>query len=112
MEITTRTVGRCKILDLSGELISGLATEALRKAVLDAVQEDTYKVVLNLKNMSFMDSVGFGELVISYNYVQNHGGKLVLLNVSWKYKKLIELTKTLTTFEFFDDEQKALEGCE
>ena len=112
MEITTRTVGKCKVLDLRGKLIAGTATEALRKTVREAVQGDTHKVVVNLKNMSFMDSVGFGELIIGYNYVCNHGGKMVLLNVSMKYKTLIEIAKTPIAFEFFDDEQKALEGCE
>ena len=112
MGITVRTVGKCRVLDCSGNLILGTATEGLRKAIHQAVQDDTSKVVVNLGDVSRIDSSGLGELMNGYLHVKNHGGKLVLLRATNKIQRLIELTKTAVLFEFFDDEQKALEGCE
>ena len=66
MKITTRTVGKCKVLDCSGELILGPATAALRKSIREAVQDGTSKVVLNLGDVSQIDSSGFRELINSH----------------------------------------------
>jgi anti-anti-sigma factor len=112
MEITTRKVGKCKVIDCSGKLTHGPDTLALRKAVREAVQDDTVKVVLNLKKVPYMDIGGFGEMICCYVDVINGGGNLVFLNPSEKVNKLFINTKFLCVFEFFDDEQKALEGCE
>ena len=99
------------ILDCSGPITLGHATAALRKAVREAVQDGASKVVVNLGDMSFMDSSGLGELLSGHLLLKNNGGKLVLLNAPKKIQRLIEITKTGILFEFFDDEQKALEGC-
>ena len=112
MEITARTVGKCNILDCSGKLVLGPATEALRKAIHQAVQKGNSKIIVNLGNVSRIDSSGLGELMNGYLHVKNHGSKLVLLKATNKIRRLIELTKTAVLFDFFDDEQKALEGCE
>ena len=111
MEITTRTVGKCKILDCSGKLNLGPATIAFRKAVREAVQDGTSKVVLNLDDVSYIDSGGIGELISSHIHVKNQGGNLSLLNLDSKIHKLLVVAKLLTIFDVFDDEQKALEGC-
>jgi anti-sigma B factor antagonist len=112
MEIITRTVGKCKVLDCRGELIIGPATEALSKAIHEAVQDGTLKVILNLCNVSYIDSSGYGELIGGHLYTKNLGSKLILLNATKKILRLMELTKTGIIFEYFNDEQKALEGCE
>jgi anti-sigma B factor antagonist len=112
MGVTTHTIGKCAVLDCSGNVVLGPSTEALRKAIHQAAQEGTSKVVVNLGDVSSIDSSGLGELISGYVHVKNNGGKLVLLRATKKLQKLIELTKTDVLFEFFDDEQKALEGCE
>ena len=112
MEITIRRIGKCKVLDCSGKLMIGPATASLSKAIREAVQEGTSKVILNLGDVSYIDSSGFGELIGGHLYAKNQGSKLVLLNVTRKIQRLMELTKTGIIFEYFNDEQKALEGCE
>jgi anti-anti-sigma factor len=101
MEITTRKVGKCKVIDCSGKLTHGPDTLALRKAVREAVQDDTVKVVLNLKKVPYMDIGGFGEMICCYVDVINGGGNLVFLNPSEKVNKLFINTKFLCVFEFF-----------
>jgi anti-sigma B factor antagonist len=112
MEIATRKVGKCKVLDCNGPITLGPATASLRKAFREAVQDGTLKVILNLRDVSYIDSSGIGEMISSQLYAKNYGSKLVLLNATKKFQRMMELTKTGIIFEYFYDEQKALEGCE
>jgi anti-sigma B factor antagonist len=112
MEITTRTIGKCKVLDCNGKLTLGHATATLRNVVREAVKNGALKIILNLKNVPYIDSSGIGEMISSQLYAKNYGSKLVLLNATKKFQRMMELTKTGIIFEYFYDEQKALEGCE
>ena len=112
MEITTRTVGKCKVLDCNGKLTLGPATFALRKAIHEAVKQDASKVVLNFRNVIHMDTSGLGEIISGYAHVVGHGRKLAFLNFSENLQSMIARVKLLTVFEFSDNEQRALEGCE
>jgi anti-anti-sigma factor len=112
MEITTRTVGKCKVLDCTGKLTLGHATAALRNMVRKAVKKGALKIILNLKDVPYFDSSGIGEIINSQLYAKNYGSKLVFLNATKKFQRIMELTKTGIIFEYFYDEQKALEGCE
>jgi anti-sigma B factor antagonist len=112
MEITMRVAGTCKILDCKGKLILGQPTAALRDAVRDAVQDGTLKVVLNLADVSYIDSSGIGEMISGYVHVKNLGGNLSLLSLKEKFHRLLIIAKLLAIFDVYDDEQKALEGCQ
>lgn len=112
MEITTRTVGKCKILDCKGKLILGPATAALRKAVRDGVEGGASKIVLNLAEVTYIDSSGIGEMISGYVHVKNLGGNMPLLHLNEKFHKLLVIAKLLVIFDVFDDERKALEGCQ
>ncbi len=111
MDITARKVGQCKVLDCSGELTLGPATAAVRKAVREAIQDGTKKLVLNLGKVTYIDSAGIGELISSYTHVKNQGGSLSLLNLTKKINTLLVITKLITVFETFEDEKSALAGC-
>ena len=112
MEIVIRRAGKCKVLDCIGPLTLGQASLALRKAIREVVQDGTSKVILNLKDVRSIDSGGLGEMISGYVHVTNRGSKLVLLNPSKKILAIIAQMKLLCIFESFDNEQKALEGCE
>jgi len=112
VEITVRKIGKCKILDCSGPITIGPAAQALRKAVREAVQDGTSKIVLNLGDVPYTEDAGTAELISSFVYVKNQGGSLLLLNVAPKVRKWLVISKLATIFDIYDDEQKALEGCE
>ena len=112
MEIAIRKVGKCKILDCRGKLILGPATATLRKTIREAVEDGTSKIVLNLADVSYIDSSGIGEMIAGYVHVKNSGGNMPLLNLNEKLHKLLVIAKLLVIFDVFDDEQKALEGCQ
>jgi anti-sigma B factor antagonist len=111
MEITTRSVGKCKVLDCSGPITLGPATATLRKAIREAVQDGTSRVVLNLSDVPYIDSAGIGELISGFVHVKNQGSSLPILGLTKKINELLVIAKLLTVFDVFEDEGKALEGC-
>ena len=110
MNIEIRTVGDVKILDCSGKLTLGEGTMSIRNSVRDLLNGGAKKIVLNFKDISYVDSAGIGELVSSYTSVVNGGGKLKLMNLSSKTHQLLTVTKLFTVFEIFENEQSALDS--
>lgn len=108
MEIKTRDFGTSKILDLKGRIVLGQNTIDLRKAIREISVDKPVRIVLNLADVSYIDSAGIGELVSGHTHVTGYGGKMALLNLSKKSKDLIVITKLHTVFSVFDDEQEAL----
>ncbi len=108
MKIETRTVGDVHILDCSGKITLGEGTMAVRNSVRDVLKNGGKKIILNLADVNYIDSSGIGELVSSYTTVTNQGGKLKLLNLTKKIQELLAITKLLTVFSVYNDEQQAI----
>ena len=72
------------------------------------VQQGQKKVLLNLGEVSYVDSAGLGEIVQSYATVTKNGGSLKLVNVTKRIKDLLSITKLLTVFETFESENEAV----
>jgi anti-sigma B factor antagonist len=108
MKIETRTVGDVQILDCSGKITLGEGTMAVRNTVRDVLKNGGKKIILNLADVNYIDSSGIGELVSSYTTVTNQGGKLKLLSLTKKIQELLAITKLLTVFSVYDNEQQAI----
>jgi len=108
MKIETRTVGDVYILDCSGKITLGEGTMAVRNTVRDILKNGGRKIILNLSDVNYIDSSGIGELVSSFTTVTNQGGKLKLLNLTKKIQELLAITKLLTVFSVYDNEQAAI----
>ena len=108
MKIEARTVGDITILDCSGKISLGEGTMAVRNTVRDILKANGKKIILNLADVNYIDSSGIGELVSSYTTVTNAGGHLKLLNLTKKIHELLAITKLLTVFQVFENEQAAL----
>jgi anti-sigma B factor antagonist len=108
MKIETRTVGDVRILDCSGKITLGEGTMAVRNSVRDILKNNGKKIILNLAEVNYIDSSGIGELVSTYSTVANSGGQLKLLHLTKKIQELLAITKLLTVFQVFDNEQAAL----
>ena len=108
MKIETRTEGDVTILDCSGRITLGEGTMTVRNAVRDLLKANNNKIVLNLAEVNYIDSSGIGELVSSFTTVTNQGGELKLLNLTKKLQELLAITKLLTVFESFNDEETAV----
>jgi anti-sigma B factor antagonist len=108
MKIDTRTVGDVKILDCSGKITLGEGTMAVRNTVRDLLKNGEKKIILNLGDVSYIDSSGIGELVSTFTTVINQGGQLKLLNLTKKIHELLQITKLLTVFQVYDNENAAI----
>ena len=111
MQISERTVGDVVIVDVSGKITLGDGGDVLlRDKMRSLIQQGTKRVLLNLADVSYVDSAGLGEIVQSYATVTKSGGKLKLLNVTKRIKDLLSITKLLTVFECVDNEADALKS--
>jgi anti-sigma B factor antagonist len=98
------------ILDLKGPLTSGHGDLELRDRLSVLHQSGNINIVLNLKDVSHIDSTGLGTLVFGLARLQKAGGRLALVNVNRSHLKLFLLTKLALAFEFFHDEHDAVDS--
>jgi len=103
-----REVNGVVIVDLSGRITLGEASGKLRDTVRDLLSKGNKKILLNLGDVTYIDSSGLGELVSSYTTAANQGAKVKLLNVQKKVDDLLQITKLYTVFDSFTDESKAV----
>lgn len=110
LNISERQAGDVTILDLDGKITIGEGSVSLRSAVRRLIEEGKKRILLNLSNVSYVDSSGIGELVSSYTTVNREGGQLKLLNLTQKIQDLLAITKLLTVFDTYDSEEDALKS--
>ena len=110
MKASTRQVNGVTVVDMSGRITLGEGSVILREAVKDLVAKGQKKILLNLGDVTYIDSSGIGELVSAFTSVRNQGGELKLLNLTKKVHDLLQITKLYTVFDIKDDERKAIEA--
>ena len=108
MKVQTRQVDGITILDLSGRITLGEGSVTIRDAVRDVLAKGSNKILLNLGNITYIDSSGIGELVAGYTSVANAGGTLKLLSLTKRVKDLLQITKLYTVFDVHEEEAHAL----
>ena len=108
VKLTTRQVGDVTVIDAAGRITLGEGASIFRDTVRDLAAKGDKKLLLNLSEVSYIDSSGIGEMVSGFTTVTNHGGQLKLLGLSKRVKDLLQITKLYTVFEVFDDEATAV----
>ena len=108
MKASTRQVDGVTIVDLSGRITLGEGSVVLRDSIKDLLGKGQKKILLNLGDVSYIDSSGIGELVSAFTSVRNQGGELKLLNLTKKVHDLLQITKLYTVFDVKDDEATAI----
>ena len=108
MKATLRQVDSTTVVDMSGRITLGEGCTQLRELIRDQVSKGNKKLLLNLADITYIDSSGIGELVSGFTSVSNQGGQLKLLNLTKKVKDLLQITKLYTVFDVYDDEAKAI----
>lgn len=110
MKASTRQVDGVTIIDLSGRITLGEGSVVLRDTIRESVGKGVKKILLNLGDVTYIDSSGIGELVSAYTTVRNQGGELKLLNLTKKVHDLLQITKLYTVFDIKDDEASAIKS--
>jgi anti-sigma B factor antagonist len=108
MKASTRQVDGITVVDLSGRITLGEGSVVLRDTVRDLLAKGDRKMLLNLGEVTYIDSSGIGELVSAFTTVRNQGGELKLLNLTKKVHDLLQITKLYTVFDVKDDEATAI----
>lgn len=106
----TRQVGSVAIVDLHGKITLGENTGILRDELRSLLSQGSKNILLNLKDVSYVDSAGLGELVGAYTTATNQGGAVKLLHLQGKLKDLLQITKLHTVFPTFENEQEAVKS--
>ncbi len=110
MKIEKRKKGEVLILDLKGKILIGDGIDELRNAINGALKEKETKILLNFTEVPYLDSTGLGEVVRSYTSIRREGGNIKIVNLTNKVKDLLSVTKLLTVFDTFEDEEKAVQS--
>ena len=108
VKMSSRQVGDVTVVDASGRITLGEGASVFRDVIRDLAAKGHKKILVNLADVSYIDSSGIGEMVSSFTTVTNHGGQLKLLSLTKRVKDLLQITKLYTVFEVFEDEASAV----
>jgi anti-sigma B factor antagonist len=106
--VEARAVGEVVILDLTGKLTAGLGDQILRETLDELLAEGKRKILLNLSEVSFLDSAGVGELVAGLRTAKRFGAELKLLSTSDRVHSTLFMARLLPVFEMHREEAEAL----
>jgi anti-sigma B factor antagonist len=108
LNITERRNGSVTVLDLHGNIRLGEGSMDLHKVLRSLVEKGERRILLNLADVTYIDSSGLGELVAGFTTLQKNGGELKILRLTERVHELMVITKLLTVFDVFDNEQEAV----
>jgi anti-sigma B factor antagonist len=110
MKVSNRQVDGVTVVDMSGRITLGEGSVVLRDSIRDLIGKAQKKILLNLGDVTYIDSSGIGELVSAFTAVRREGGELKLLNLTKKVHDLLQITKLYTVFDIKDDETAAIKS--
>ena|SRR6185436_448954 len=109
MRVDIRQAGDVVIVDLHGKLSAGGGDRVLKETLDDLLSDNRKKILLNLSDVSFMDSAGVGELVAGLRTSRGLGASLKLLNANERVHSTLYISRLLPIFELYNSEKEALE---
>ncbi len=108
LRVTNREVDGVSILALEGRIVLGEESNALRESVKGLLANNKKKIVLNMDNVTYIDSAGLGTLVAAHHSAKSQNAALKLSNLGSKFQEVLQVTKLLTVFEVYDSEAAAI----
>src|SRR5215469_11013010 len=107
LKLSPSTTNGVLVINCTGRIVFGDEAIQLRALVKRELSENN-RIVLNLADVSYIDSGGIGTLVSLFTSARNAGGDLKLANLTKRVTELLQITKLITVFESYDDELKAV----
>jgi anti-sigma B factor antagonist len=108
VQLNIRQIADVSVVDVSGRITLGDGSSTLRNALREMGDKGQRKILLNLADLSYVDSSGIGELVSAFSTLAGLGGRLKLVNLTNRVKDLLLITKLYTVFEVYTDEATAV----
>ncbi len=110
LKITNREVDGITVVQLEGRIVLGEESNALREQVKSLLAGNKKRIVLNMNNVTYIDSAGLGTLVAAFHSARSQGATLKLANLGSKFREVLQVTKLLTVFDVFDNEAAAIQS--
>jgi anti-sigma B factor antagonist len=110
LRMTDRDVHGVIVLDIEGRIVLGEESNSFRERVKGLLAAGKKKIVLNLANVSYIDSAGLGTLVAAFHSARSQGAMLKLANLGSKFKEILQVTKLITVFDTYDSEAAAIQS--
>jgi anti-sigma B factor antagonist len=110
MEIAERKVGGVTVVDVTGKMVASESPGRLKDKVTSLIFSGQKQIVINLGNVTYVDSSGLGEMVACHGSAVRGGGEVKLANTGKKIKDLLVMTKLLTVFDAHDSEESAIKS--
>src|ERR1700677_2216633 len=104
--IKHRDVEGVAVLDIVGKITLGEGSSVVRDSIRDLNAKGHKKILLNLSEVSYIDSAGMGELISAYTSTTNRGGTIKLLGLTKRVKDLLQITKLYTVFDIHEEESQ------
>ncbi len=108
LRMTDREVNGVTVVEIEGRIVLGEESNAFRERVKGLLAGGKKKIVLDMKNVTYIDSAGLGTLVASFHSARSQGATLKLANLGSKFREVLQVTKLYTVFETFDNEAAAV----
>lgn len=108
LRVETRQAGAAVIIDLIGNIKTNEDYSVFKKAIDDAIQEGEAKLILNFKDVHFINSSGLGRLILAAKRARDNGGSLKIVRLSDDLRELFSFTRLDAKIEIYETEEEAL----
>jgi anti-sigma B factor antagonist len=108
LKMTSREVDGVTVVQMEGRIVLGEESNALRERVKSLLADNKKDIVLNMNNVTYIDSAGLGALVAAHHSARSQNAALKLSNLGSKFQEVLQVTKLLTVFEVYDSETAAV----
>jgi anti-sigma B factor antagonist len=108
LKMNQREVDGVTVVALDGRIVLGEESNALREKIKSLVAEGKKKIVLNMDNITFIDSAGLGTLVAAHHSAKAQGASLRLCHLGTKFQEVLQITKLMTIFDVSNTEAEAV----
>ena len=110
LRMTDRDVHGVSVLDIEGRIVLGEESNSFRERVKGLLAAGKKKIVLNLANVTYIDSAGLGTLVAAFHSARSQGAQLKMANLGSKFKEILQVTKLMTVFDTYESETAAVQS--
>ena len=110
LRITERDVNGVTVVDVEGRIVLGDESNSFRERLKSLIAAGKKKIVLNLAQVTYIDSAGLGTLVSTFHSAKTQGATLKLANLGAKFKEVLQVTKLMTVFDTYDSEAAAVQS--
>ena len=112
LNIEEKDVNGVTVVELAGRVTLGEGSSALRSKLKELLSQGKTRLVLDLAEVTYVDSAGLGTLVAGYTSAQNQGANLKLANLTKRFHEQLNITKLVTVFDVYDTVQDAVKSFE